>query len=87
MQPDDHHAYYSRGHVRGGVGEFVEALKDLEYAISLDDQIPIYYRSRGDIKYQLNGLELDPCSDWEYAASHGDPRARFSLGKYCSKDY
>lgn len=83
LRPDDHFAYYSRGRDRVIMGEYVPALNDLDKALSLNDSIPEYLRTRGDIKYQINRLVSDPCSDWLAAAQMGDKNARFSMDKYC----
>jgi hypothetical protein len=67
------------------MGEYVPALNDLEKALSIDDSAAEYHRMRGDIKFQINRLAADPCTDWQNAVRLGDERAAFSLKKYCQQ--
>jgi tetratricopeptide (TPR) repeat protein len=83
VHPDDHYVYYSRGRARLIMGEYVPALNDLDKALTINSSIPEYFRMRGDIKYQINQLIADPCSDWNTAVQLGDKRASFSIKKYC----
>ena len=83
LNPTDAEAFFNRGTCYAKEDDFVNAIRDLSMAVSLAPEEGIYFRMLANTKYQFNGLDGDPCSDWQRASALGDKRADFSIKRYC----
>ena len=48
LAPDDAHAYYGRGKARMELGQYAEAIEDLDQALRLDPEHPFAESDRKD---------------------------------------
>jgi tetratricopeptide (TPR) repeat protein len=60
-----------------------EALADLDKAIAIDPNNPVYYRLKGSAHYQLQN-DKAACDDWQQAKSLGDEKVDYYLKQYCN---
>lgn len=77
--PENHSAYYKRGHCYYRIREYDKALKDFNEAIRMCNKLDFYYGSRGSLNLAMNN-NIAANDDFKTAISLNNSRDRHFYG-------